>query len=118
MLQESEYVRQVTGEPKRRWFSDDYFDLIVWVDESNDILNFQLCYDKTGHPRALNWQAEGYSHLGIDDGEDRIGKSKATPILIPDGIFNKDGIVEAFEKACSEMDIQVSKFVLEKIKHY
>jgi len=32
MLEESEYVRQVKGEPKRRWFSDDYFDLIVWVD--------------------------------------------------------------------------------------
>src|SRR5665213_2334592 len=118
MLQESEYVRQVTGEPKRRWFSDDYFDLIVWVDESNTILSFQLCYDKANHPRALNWQADGYSHLGINDGEGRIGKPKATPILIPDGIFNKDGIVEAFEKACAEMDGQISKFVLEKIRDY
>jgi hypothetical protein len=117
MLQESEYVRQITGEPKRRWFSDDYFDLIVWVDESNIILNFQLCYDKKGHPRVLNWQAESYAHLGIDDGEGRTGKPKATPILIPDGTFNRDGIVEAFEKACFNMDTKVSKFILDKIKN-
>jgi hypothetical protein len=118
MLQESEYVRQVIGEPKRRWFSDDYFDLIVWVNESNTILSFQLCYDKVAQPRALNWQSEGYAHLGIDDGESRTGKPKATPILVPDGTFNKDGVVAAFEKACGEMDSQVSKFVLDKIKDY
>ena len=118
MLQEAEAVRQVLGEPKRRWFSDDYFDLIVWVSDSNDILSFQLCYDKTGDLRALNWQEKGYSHLGVDDGEGRFGKPKATPVLVPDGVFNKDGVVKAFEQACSNMDAKVAKFVIEKIKDY
>ena len=32
MLSEDSHVRQPEGEPPRRWFSDDYFDLIVWLD--------------------------------------------------------------------------------------
>ena len=118
MLEESEYVRQVKGEPKRRWFSDDYFDLIVWVDESNIILGFQLCYDKAGDPRVLNWHDQGYSHLGIDDGEGRIGKPKSTPILVSGGTFNKVEVIETFKKACAKIDTQVSTFILEKIKKY
>jgi hypothetical protein len=118
MLEESEYVRQVKGEPRRRWFSDDYFDLIVWVDDSNVMLGFQLCYDKAGDPRVLNWHEQGYSHLGIDDGEGRIGKPKSTPILVSGGAFNKAEINDAFKKACDKIDSQVSAFVLEKIKNY
>ena len=118
MLEESEYVRQVKGEPKRRWFSDDYFDLIVWVDESNIILGFQLCYDKAGDSRVLNWHEQGYSHMGIDDGEGRVGKPKATPILVSWAAFNKVEMIETFKKACAKIDTQVSTFILEKIKKY
>ena len=32
MLSEDTHVRQIEGEPKRRWFSDYYFDLIVWLE--------------------------------------------------------------------------------------
>jgi hypothetical protein len=30
MLKEIQKTRQITGEPRRRWFSDEVFDLIVW----------------------------------------------------------------------------------------
>jgi len=30
----------------RRWFKDDYFDLIVWYNRNDySIRGFQLCYD-------------------------------------------------------------------------
>ncbi len=38
MLKELEDIKQFAGEPKRRWFTDEYFDLIVWQDESAEIV--------------------------------------------------------------------------------
>ncbi len=46
MLRELKQVRQHKGEPRRRWFNDDYFDLIVWFSEKDSISGFQLCCDK------------------------------------------------------------------------
>jgi len=48
MLREVPNVRQIKGESKRRWFSDDYFDLIIWLDETDEIVGFQLGRDR-GH---------------------------------------------------------------------
>jgi hypothetical protein len=31
MLRELSHVRQALEEPSRRWFADDFFDLIVWL---------------------------------------------------------------------------------------
>ena len=62
MLTESRRVRQIKNEPRRRWFSDDYFDLIVWLGNGHEIIGFQLCYDKFGIERALSWKkGEGYA---------------------------------------------------------
>jgi hypothetical protein len=44
MLHELTYIKQHEGEPKRRWFEDEYFDLVIWVDEKDDIIEFELCY--------------------------------------------------------------------------
>ncbi len=41
MLTESQHVRQIKHDPKRRWFSDDYFDLIVWIGKRGEIIGFQ-----------------------------------------------------------------------------
>jgi hypothetical protein len=117
MLSELKNIRKVEGEPRRRWFSDEYFDLIVWTDESNAITSFQLCYDKEERPRALTWQANGYLHHGISDGEDHLGKPKSTPILVPDGDFDKGPIIDAFVTAAASIDGQVSAFVIEKMNN-
>jgi len=34
MLCEIKNVKQYDGEPQRRWFVDDYFDLIVWLSKA------------------------------------------------------------------------------------
>ena len=46
MLSEFKGVKQNRTDGFRRWFLDDYFDLIVWYNNSHDIEGFQLCYDK------------------------------------------------------------------------
>jgi len=38
MLVEHAHVRQIHGEGYRRWFADDYFDLIVWYDDLKNII--------------------------------------------------------------------------------
>ena len=50
------HVRQVPGDPRRRWFSSDDMDLIVWYDDSDAPIGFQLCYDKLRSERALRWE--------------------------------------------------------------
>jgi len=42
MLRELSHVRQAFEEPRRRWFADDYFDLIVWVGNRSEYIGFQL----------------------------------------------------------------------------
>src|SRR5690242_6752512 len=82
MLMEFQNVRQVPGEPRRRWFTSEDVDLVVWCDESGCAIAFQLCYDKARSERALTWKPDcGFSHRAVDDGEGSRGKYKATPIL-------------------------------------
>lgn len=113
MLEEKTGVRQVEGEGYRRWFSDSYFDLIVWYtdDTQGEIVGFQLCYDKTGTERAVTWRkGEGFSHNRIDDGE-RPFSSKMSPVLVADGVFDRDAILEKFEKAAEDVDPDLAAFI-------
>jgi len=99
MMKEATNIRQIEWDPKRRWFSSDYFDLIVWHSEEGEPIGFQLCYDKGRGERALTWKASvGYSHNRIDDGENHTGRYKATPILIADGAFDRNFIAKRFQK--------------------
>ena len=113
------YVSQKKGELHRRWFEDEYFDLLVWEDETGAIVGFQLSYDKQRNQRALTWKKKKYYiHDKVDDGESRLGRFKASPILLSDGIFEYSKIAERFKKASSEIDEDVSSFVYNKLKNY
>ena len=119
MLREKRHVRQIKGEPRRRWFSDDFFDLIVWYDADDSIVGFQLCYQKTGDARALTWFREsGFRHERIDDGESRPAGHALTPVLVPDGVFDRDGILRQFRDASAEVDETVVQLVCEKLQGY
>lgn len=119
MFTEIKNVRQIKGEPKRRWFSDEDLELIVWLGRGNSIIGFQLCYEINGKPKALTWQAhDGFLHSGIDDGESRPGYYKATPILIPDGTFDKESIGRRFAASGGNLPDGIADFVVGKIMEY
>ena len=42
-------------EYKKRWFFDHEIDLLIWLNADNEIVGFQLCYDKLNNPHALTW---------------------------------------------------------------
>jgi hypothetical protein len=119
MLQEVKDVRQIPGDLRRRWFCDDYFDLIVWFDPAGSFQGFQLCYDRKLNPRALTWlQDKGYRHNGIDDGEGEAGGHKSSPILVSDGAFSARTTGDRLAEAGACLPEEILGPVLAKVREY
>jgi hypothetical protein len=118
MLTEIRNPRQVPAEGFRRWFTDEYFDLIVWYDDDRRLIGFQLCYDKEDRERALTWTlAHGFQHDRIDSGE-VPGRSKMTPIIVADGVFNAGPVAERFREASATIEPGIASFVFARLKEY
>ncbi len=102
----------------RRWYTDNYFDLIVWMDTDKSIRGFQLCYDKFKTERAITWMRDkGFSHERIDDGESNPAKN-LTPVLLPDGICPINEVLDHFIAASTGIDAGIRTFVENKLKEY
>ncbi len=117
MLTEIKDVRQIPEEGFRRWFRDDEFDLIVFYpsSDSNEIIAFQLCYRKDGQERVLTWRRRGgHSHNRIDDGEVTF-HNKMTPILVADGVFHKEEVLQRFRSASHHLDRNLVRFIEESM---
>jgi len=109
---------QVHGEPRRRWFADEHFDLIVWLGEDDRVEGFQLCYDLGHAEHALTWDRNGgYSHDRIDDGESSPTRNR-TPILVTDGHFPGSEVLSRLEASCAQVGAPIRSFVVEKIRAY
>ncbi|HZX32532.1 MAG TPA: hypothetical protein VFF03_14355 [Rhodocyclaceae bacterium] len=118
-MREIPHVRQIPGEPKRRWFSSKDFDLILWLDDGPGFLGFELCYDKSRGEHSITWSRDnGFRHMAVDDGEQRYGKHKATPVLIPDGIFDVRRVHAAFVEASASLPPDISRFVLQALENH
>lgn len=121
VLREIRDVRQVTGELRRRWFTSETMDLIVWLDESNEPTQLQLCYDKGRRraERAFTWKpGTGFTHTAVDDGEYGNGRYKATPIMVVDGGFNNERVGTLFQNHSVNMPADIINFVAGKIREY
>ena len=117
MLNEVPHVRQIEGEPLRRWFADEELDLIVWFEPEGAICGFQLCYGDSGARHALTWLAPGgYFHHRLDDGDWRIGRTKAATVLADPCPFDPDRLAARFLEAASALESSIADFVLEKIR--
>jgi hypothetical protein len=117
MLIEVNNVRQIKDEPHRRWFTSDWFDLIVWYETPETISGFQLCYAKNENERALTWKgADHWYHLGVDDGENRGQLHKASPMLVMDGKFNADLVLSRFMAECTQLPEALSAFIVNRLQ--
>lgn len=119
MLEEWNAPGEEDGEFTKRWFDNSYFDLFVWFDKEGEIDRFQLCYNKPIDEHAISWvRPSEYYHQRVDDRENRPGKSKATPVLLPDGMFDFRSVAERFAKESKKIDPVVSKFVYSKLADF
>ena len=118
MLIELDEVRQIENEGNRRWFRDSEMDLILWYSGSGAITGFQLCYDKENNEHAITWRETGtYTHDSVDTG-DTTGHNKRSPVLAPDGFFDKRRIMMLFEQKSENVDPDLRSFILDKIEAY
>lgn len=112
MMTEVPEVRQIPGEGKRRWFSGDGFDLIVWY-KGQSIMGFQLCYDQRHPPRALTWTVDsGLRHHVMDDGDVTGTGMKRTPILIPDKRPDMTALLKQFQPSADNLPADIRNIVL------
>ena len=117
MLSEFIDVSQHVGEPRRRYFVSDFFDLYVWEDKDNHFVGFQLCYDKKNKERALSYIDGVFTHRGIDTGEANVGENR-TPILVADGVFNKEENLNKFIDESKLIDRKVATYVIKMLEEF
>ena len=110
-------VHQKIGDSFRRWFSDNYFDLIIWYNDEKEIIGFQLCYDIKENEKAITYSDGKFSHNKIDQGEDNPSKNR-TPILVADGIFDELKVLPKFEESAKNLENEIKEYVFRKITEY
>lgn len=119
MFTEIKQVRQIPGEDRRRWFAAEGMDLIVWEGGKAGFTGFQLCFDKGGVSRALTWDAlRGFNFNRVDEGDNRCGKYKQSPILIPAGLFDAQELIEPFSVSSPGLPEEVAAFVKAKLEEF
>ncbi len=118
MLREVLNVQQAPGEAKRRWFFCHEQDLSVWFGEDGAPLAFQLAYGKYRDEHAIRWKAgRGFAHERVDDGENG-GPVKATPIVLANGLFPAQEVLEKFLELSAELPPDIAEFVAARLREY
>ncbi len=118
MLREIINIRQTAGDDFKQWFTDDiYWDLFIWTNKSGELSGFQLCYDKTINEHALSWFKDRfYKHSRIGTG--RHGQNSMSPILVANGLFNKQDIADKFLQDSKILNKKIIEFIYKKIVEY
>lgn len=116
MLREIQYVKQERKKDKRRWFTDDYWDLYVWVRTDGSFSGFQLCYGKTDQQRALTWlDGSAPVHTGVSEGSGYAADMSA-PILVADGALDVEGVEQKFRADSAGIDPAVRRYVISQLE--
>jgi len=119
MLKEIPKPSQPVEGPRRRVFRSVDLDLVVWVDDEGGYTGFELSYRHGPRERSLRWKSDaGYSHHAVDDGEDRGGRHKGTPLMVPDGVFRRWSVARQFQVASRDIDPGIAGFVMRKMLAY
>jgi hypothetical protein len=122
MLSEYRDVRQREGEGFRRWFSDPYFDVIVWYErEGGAITGYQVCYDKGQVERAFTKKREEglvQSHRYVANGPVEIGSNKMTSILKGDASAVDSKVLARLRDAAGDLDGNLVDLILADVEAY
>lgn len=118
MLREIRNTKQMPGESPRRWFFSNEQDFLVWFGEDGQPVAFQLAYGKYRDEHAIRWKADrGFVHHRVDDGESE-GNRKEAPLLLPDGAFEANDVLEQFLALSKEVPQDIVKFVATRLREH
>lgn len=111
-------VRQIPGEDFKVWFTDDYWDLFVWIDSEKRISAFQLGYGKPSDERVLSWKRKGgFSAMTVSSGEESMTANR-TPIMVKDTDFDADAVGERFARDSVKINQKIAAFVAARIDSF
>lgn len=120
-LVENKNVRQRPDEGFRRWFVNEYFDLIVWYESasSDEPTGFQLCYSRHLNERAFTWQRNKQSSHFVSSGSDQRGMPWiATAVLHGDAGPVPDEVFARLREEQGELDDALLERVIETARAY
>lgn len=119
-LSENTTVRQRPEEGFRRWFLNEYFDLILWYESrGGDLVGFQLCYDRHRDERAFTWETGKQSSHYVSSGADERGRpSIATAILHGDAGAVPEEVIDRLVSERGDLDGVLLETIVERIRAY
>ena len=113
------HVRQVPGDARRRWFTDEHFDLMVWYHADESIHGFELSYDKPGHEKALRWfDNVGLSLYAVDTGEQNPAYNRSPILSQTEGRSEMKRVLASFKKSGEGLPEGLSELVQGKLAEY
>ena len=117
MLKEVLSTKQTAGEPRRRWFVSAPLDLYVWYGPDDEIVQFQICYDKGPGEQALTWKREtGFAHQSVDDGEGGVFRMKSTPVLTSSTDFDAAKLRFLFAEVARKLEHDLYEFIINHLE--
>lgn len=119
-LVENQGVRQRPDEGFRRWFVNDYFDLIVWYESNGgELTGFQLCYGRHVDERAFTWQRGKQGSHFVSSGADERGMPWiATAILHGDAGEVPESVLDRLAADQGDLDDDLLAVVTERARAY
>ncbi len=104
---------------RRRWFTAEQMDLIVWIRGEAGIEAFQLCYDKPLAEQALSWQLDrGFTHQAVDAGDAEGLGHKGAPLLTPGNAPDPARLLHELGSAGPGLPASIRGFVEARLQHY
>jgi hypothetical protein len=112
MLRELQPLTPEPGTRRRRWFFCQEMDLVVWFESGDEPVAFQLAYDKLGVERSIEWDRGcGFRHHLVDHSKAGPRRWAASPLLLPDGPFDRDRVLRDFLALAAEIPPPLVAFV-------
>ena len=111
-------VRQIPGEDFKVWFTDDYWDLFIWIDRKKTISSFQLGYGKPAEEKIIKWTRGGSLYaMTVSSGEETLSANR-TPILVMDTSFDKELVIAKFREDSRRVTRQIADFIIARLSAY
>ncbi len=122
-LSENRGVRQRPEEGFRRWFVNDYFDVIVWYESARgDLTGFQLCYNRGIDERAFTWyrdkRSSHYVSSGGGDPRGATTRRMATAILQGDAGPVPEDVLQRLESERGDLDAELLDRIVLEARRY
>jgi hypothetical protein len=119
-LVETKNVRQRPEEGFRRWFVNEYFDVIIWYESAaGELVGFQLCYDRSVNERAFTWRRGKRGSHYVSSGSDERGRPWiATAVLHGDAGPVPAEVLDRLKNEQGELDDHNLDLIVGHVQSY